>query len=111
VTQLPNTASAVLDIRKLEHYCLDPLHPRGRHKARVFRETLGINQSGARWLRDSLLAGILHAEAVRLGVDRFGERWRVDVRVSRQERAAVIRTLWIVRAGEIEPRFVTCWVL
>jgi hypothetical protein len=35
-TQLPYGDRAILDIRKIEGYCLDPAHPRGRHKARVF---------------------------------------------------------------------------
>jgi hypothetical protein len=34
---LRNGERAILDIRKLEKYCLDAAHPRGRHKARVFR--------------------------------------------------------------------------
>jgi Domain of unknown function (DUF6883) len=55
--------------------------------------------------------GLQRAEATDLGADRFGRRWRVDIQVSRQGREAVVRTLWIMRAGEAEPRFVTCWVL
>ena len=39
-THLPGGDKAVLDIRKIEDYCLSPIHPRGRHKARVFREAL-----------------------------------------------------------------------
>lgn len=39
---LPHAGSAILDIRKLAQYCLDPRHARGRHKARVFREALGL---------------------------------------------------------------------
>jgi hypothetical protein len=44
---LPNAASAIFDIRKLEDYCLDPSHPRGRHKARVFRDALGLSRQDA----------------------------------------------------------------
>ena len=99
------------DIQKLEVYCLDPTHPRGRHKARVFRGALGITLRDASWLRRVILDGIPHSEAVEIENDSFGSRWRVDLAVARQEREAVVRTVWIVRIGEEVPRFVTCWVL
>jgi Domain of unknown function (DUF6883) len=47
-TFLPNPDQAVLDIRKIEDYCLNPLHPRGRHKARVFREALDLQRDDAK---------------------------------------------------------------
>jgi hypothetical protein len=34
---LPHADPAIVDIRKLEDYCLNDAHPRGRHKGRVFR--------------------------------------------------------------------------
>ncbi len=30
--KLPNAERAVVDLAKLRHYCLNPTHPRGRHK-------------------------------------------------------------------------------
>jgi hypothetical protein len=108
---LPNADRAVLDLRKIEDYCLSPAHPRGRHKARVFRDALGIGRHEADWLHQVLLAGLQAGEATELGRDAFGTRWRIDVPVERQNRRVVIRTVWIVRRGEQVPRFVTCWVL
>jgi hypothetical protein len=52
---LPNATQAVIDVRKLEDYCLNPSHPRGRHKARVLREALDLHRSDAAWLRETLL--------------------------------------------------------
>ncbi len=43
--------------------------------------------------------------------DEWGERWRVDVAMLRQNRRVVVRAIWIVRKGSPNPRFVTCWVL
>jgi hypothetical protein len=108
---LPNGDQAILDLRKLEDYCLDPKHPRGRHKARVFRDALGIGRNDASWLRRKLLAAAKDGGAVELSTDEFGWRWRLDVPVARHERSVVIRTLWLIRTGESIPRFVTCWVL
>lgn len=111
MSRLPHLESAILDKRKLEDYCLNAEHPRGRHKARVFREALGIEKTEANWLRNALLAALPESEAIALDVDAFGARWRADLQVTRQNRQAVVRTIWIVRTGELRPRFVTCWVL
>jgi hypothetical protein len=53
--RLPDGAEAILDVCKIEDYCLNPSHPRGRHKATVFREALGLERGDAGWLRDVLL--------------------------------------------------------
>jgi Domain of unknown function (DUF6883) len=111
MTRLPNGERAVIDIRKIEEYCLSAAHPRGRHKARVFRETLGIDGADSSWLRQVILEAVQESDAIRLAADAFGARWRVDVRVTRHGKDVVVRTLWIVRTGEDMPRLVTCWVL
>ncbi|MGH6871333.1 MAG: DUF6883 domain-containing protein [Rhizomicrobium sp.] len=109
--RLPNGDQASLDIRKLEDCCLDPDHPRGKHKARVFRDALGLSRKDANWLRQALLAAADGDSATQFGTDDFGTRWRIDTSLARQDRVVVIRSLWIVRTGEQNPRFVTCWVL
>jgi hypothetical protein len=111
MSPLPFGEQAILDVRKLEDYCLDSTHPRGRHKARVFREALGIGPSDGSWLRALLLQAVVGQDATELAADRFGQRWRVDVPITRHERTVVVRTVWIVRTGERAPRFVSSWVL
>ncbi len=110
-TRLPRGDEAILDIRKIEDYCLSPSHPRGRHKARVFREALGIQRSDGPWLRDILLEAARSGEASPIATDPWGTHWRLDATIGRQGKSAVVRTIWIMRTGESEPRFVTCWVL
>jgi hypothetical protein len=112
---LPGAACATLDLRKLADYCLSPVHPRGRHGARVFRDALGIEQANAAWLRGVLLDGIVDAEAVEAGRGSYGTTWRVDIRLAAPgERASaqgtVVRSLWLAPSGSGPPRFVTCWV-
>jgi hypothetical protein len=89
---------------------LNALHPRGRHKARVFREALDLGQGDASWLREIFLEAAAFNEAFPLESDIWGSRWRVDVTVQRHQKGAVVRTLLIVRTGENRPSFVTCWV-
>jgi hypothetical protein len=110
-TRLPHGDEAILDIRKIEEYCMSPSHPRGRHKARVFRDALDLQRSDAAWLRDVLLDAALSSEAAPIAVDPWGAHWRLDATIRRQGKHAVVRTIWIVRTGESVPRFVTCWVL
>jgi hypothetical protein len=109
--RLPYRDEAILDIRKIEDYCLSPSHPRGRHKARVFREALDLQRGDAAWLRDVLLEAARSSDAWQATADAWGTQWRVDVAVRRHEKSAVVRTIWIIRAGENVPTFVTCWVL
>ncbi len=53
--RLPNADRAFVDLQKLREYCLNPAHPRGQHKARVFASALGITAREAAWLRTAFL--------------------------------------------------------
>src|SRR5450631_254696 len=86
--RLPHGDQAILDMRKIEDYCLNPSHPRGRHNARVFREALDLQRSDASWLRDALLEAARSAEAFRDGEDAWGTHWRLDANVRRQGMSA-----------------------
>jgi hypothetical protein len=69
---MPGAIGATLDIRELADYCLNPAQPRGRRKARVFHDALGIEQSDAAWLRDVLLTGVVVADASETGHAAWG---------------------------------------
>ncbi len=110
--RLPNAHRAFIDVEKLRVYALNPAHPEGRHKARVFLAALGISASDAEWLSGQILAGALESDAAREGVaDRFGRRFGLDVGITRGNRSARIRTAWIVRTGEDFPRLITCFAV
>jgi hypothetical protein len=107
---MPGAGSAIVELSKLTDYCLSETHPRGRHKARVFRNALGINAAEANWLSRALLEGLAACEATEIAADIYGIRWRADIPVTRQNKQAVVRTIWLLRGAE-PPRFLTCWVL
>ena len=109
--RLPNCERVIVETRKIAEYCLNSEHPRDRHKARVFREALGIDQADASWLRQFLLEAVRDNEGIKVATDEYGSRWRVDVPIARHGKSAVVRSMWIVKIGEDVPRFVTCWVL
>jgi hypothetical protein len=108
--KLPNCDRAIVDIEKLRAYCLNPQHPRGRHKARVFA-SVGIRETDVEELRAAIVAAAGGAEA-RLGIaNPYGQRYVVDFDLIREGRTVRIRSTWIVRKGEDLPRLTSCYVL
>lgn len=109
--RMPNGDKAVVDIEKLSQYCLSVVHPRGRHKARVFESALGITAKDADDLRRDLLDAARNRDAIPADQDEYGARYVVDFNVSGSRGKAKVRSVWIVLADEDFPRFVSCYVL
>jgi hypothetical protein len=108
--KLPNGERAIVDIRKLQEYCLNAQHPRGRNKARVFA-SVGIRQADADVLRTALVVAACNGEARLRVANPYGQRYIVDFDLVRQARTVKVRSTWIVRIGEDLPRLTTCYVL
>ena len=109
--KLPNPERAAVDIRKLRDYSLNPNHPRGCHKARVFASALGLSAYDAEDLRLALLTAARTQDAEPLEVDEQGARYVIEFEMQRDERHARIRSGWIVRRGEDFARLTTCYVI
>jgi hypothetical protein len=109
--KLPGGADAIVEISKLRDYCLNPHHPRGRHKARVFAAVLGLSQNDAAFLRAELLRAARLSDAAATTSDQYGERYTVDLMISRGDHRAAVRSAWIVLQGETKPRLTSCFVL
>jgi len=109
--RLPNSERALVDVEKLRDYCLSQTHPRGRHKARVFAEALGMTTVNAEELRRLILAAALVSDATLAERDDYGQRYVVDFSINRTGLEARVRTSWIVRRGEDFPRLTSCYVL
>ena len=108
---LSNAEQAVVEIRKLREYCLNPSHPRGKHKARVFGSALELTREDAEQLRSALLTAVREEEAEWIFEDEYGIRYRIEFEMERSSRRAKIRSIWIVRADESFPRLVTCYIV
>lgn len=102
---------AVVEIEKLRDYCLNPVHPRGRHKARVFAAVPGLTAADAELLRAVLLKAITENDAVLAEKDEYGQRYIVDFIMRTAAGRAIVRSAWIVRQGENYPRLTTCYIL
>lgn len=111
MAKLPNPENAVVEIRKLRDYCLNPAHPRGRNKARVFYSVLGLTADDAEKLRQRLYLAARSEEATSTERDEYGQRYMLDFELETREASATVRSGWIVRHEENFPRFTSCWVL
>ena len=109
--KLPHPERAIVHIDKLTDYCLNPEHPSGKHKARVFKSSLNLGIEDAETLRTVLLDIICEKGAVPTKRNAYGQKYIIDFGMSHSGRTAEIRSVWIVRDDENFPRFVTSYVL
>ncbi|WP_395020287.1 DUF6883 domain-containing protein [Dongia sp.] len=102
-----------VSVEKLRDYCLSEMHPRGRHKARVFKSRLGIGADDAELLALALeeAASERQDQMLRGEIDAFGARYTIDFPLVTAFGSGTIRSAWIVRTGEDVLRFVSCFVL
>lgn len=107
--KMPSGDNAIVDPEKLTGYCLNPEHPRGKHKARVFA-TLGFTAENAGELRAALLRAAANADAQPAASDQFGHRFVVEFWIEGPRGAGIVRSTWIVRRGETSPRLTSCFV-
>ena len=78
--KLPNGEHAIIDLHKVRDYILDPNHPTGKHKARVFRSVLGLTVFEAEELQDAL-ARAARDGSLKIGSsDSFGTRYGVGAK-------------------------------
>jgi hypothetical protein len=109
--KLPGAERAVVDMAKVRGYCLNPNHPRGRHKARVFAAALGLTAAHADLLREALLTAALHHTATLGERDDYGQRYVLDFQMKGPTGEATVRSHWIVLAQDDFPRLTSCHVL
>lgn len=105
--------SIVVDVVKLRDYCLSDIHPRGRHKARIFRLRLGLTARDAELLRQALLdAASGDQDDLRpTDADEYGQRFVLDFEMTTPAGRAAVRSAWIVLAGQEVLRLTSCYVL
>ena len=80
----PRIRTVVVELAKLRDYCLNEGHPRGRHKARVFRSRLGLTSADSEWLRETLASAAVRrlADLRQTESDSYGDRYLLEVDVS-----------------------------
>lgn len=108
---IPNAEHAIVDIRKLRDYCLNPEHDKGQHKARLFSTLLGMTADNAEELRQILLE-VVKTHSARLGRrDEYGQRYTLDFELKWQDKSATLRSGWIIEHDSDIPKLTTCYPL
>jgi hypothetical protein len=86
-------------------------HDDGKHKARLFRDLLGLTRDHVTLLLNALKEAAADGEAVSGRLDHYGQRYIIDFEFVGPTGQAMIRSAWIMRPGETAPRLVTCYIL
>jgi hypothetical protein len=108
---IPNAERAVVGIRKLRDYCLDPTHDEGKHKARLFAAALDMTRGDAEDLREALFQAVKTHDAKVGRRDEYGQCYLVDFTLEWRGKRAMIRSGWILEHGSDTPRLTSCYPL
>jgi len=112
--KLPAYRSAQNVAEKLTSYVLNDQHPRGKHKAIVFRSALGYNIGDAEILHTRIMEGLQKYRAQSTGHNGYGEQYRVTMLIEgigdKANTKQPVDTGWIIRDGESFPRMVNAIV-
>jgi hypothetical protein len=107
--KLPNGEQAEISMQKLIGYCLNPEHPSGRHKARVFASVLGITNENAEILRSLVQTAAIEGEVVQQDTTAFGQQFKVDWIVPNTD-GIRLRTIWEVTSQNSNPRLISAFL-
>jgi hypothetical protein len=107
---IPHAERAVVDIRTLRDYCLNPMHDEG-HKARLFATALGMTAEDAEDLRALLLQAVRTSDAQVGRRDTYGQRYTIDCLLEWREKQAIVRSGWIIEHDADIPRLTICYPL
>ncbi len=95
--KLPNAENAIIDKDKIENYCLNLEHPRGKHKARVFISVLGLTVKDSEYLIGRIKTMIIKVDCLKGEQDQYGQRYTADIEIKYESKKAVVRTSWIIK--------------
>jgi len=107
--RLPNAHHAWIPREKLVDYLLSTTHSVGSAKAKFFRG-FGFGDHNIELLEEGLLLIARTSEIRDMVESGFGSKYTVDGTLQTPSGAVIsVRTVWILEAGEADPRFVTAY--
>lgn len=96
---------------KLRDYLLNPVHPQGGPKARVFAAVLGVTRADWQYLRQQLVTGVRSAPAQLRRSTPWGDLYEAAFDVTGHDgRTHQVRTGWIIRTDDPRPHLITAYV-
>ncbi|HEY9647602.1 MAG TPA: hypothetical protein V6C88_14595, partial [Chroococcidiopsis sp.] len=89
---------------KLERYVLNPQHPKGKDKAALFRNRLGITLENKEILETTLLEAAINHEATIHKSDSYGIQYDIKFLMTTKFGQSWVISCWIIRVNEDFPR-------
>ena len=90
---------------------LNPEHPVGGNKAKVFESALGYNKSNAEEFMQQIYEKLPGGRATLGKLDEFGQRYTVDISITGPNGNTVeVRTGWIIKKASDTPALTTIFV-
>ena len=109
MAKLPNGERARIPMEKFTDYCLNPDHPRGKDKARVFAALLDITRDNADALAALVRQAAMEGDITQESMTVFGRYYRVDWAIPTRGNA-MLRTIWEIAPGEEVPRLISAFM-
>jgi hypothetical protein len=107
--KLYNGNQAEIPLQKLIGYCLNPEHPSGEHKARVFNSKLGIKAENANLLVELIQKAAIEGDVIQQNTTEFGQQFKVDWKVPTVENI-ILRTIWEITLQNPNPRLISAFI-
>lgn len=99
----------ICEENKIKNYLLDINHSKGGPKAKFFIEVLGIEKDDWRYLANQISSAMNDAFVFEIKNNQHGIKHSSFIKIKgRNNREAVIQTVWIITEGE-SPRLVTAY--
>ena len=106
---LPNADRAVIKRAKLVDYVLSYSHAVGRFKARFFA-SLGYSHENWQQFESDLRRQHLTQSATLVATTRYGRKYEIRAILKGPSgRVSEVVSVWMIRAGEEAPHFVTAY--
>ncbi len=88
---------------------MNPEHPSGKHKARVFASVLEITADNAEVLRQLVQTAAIEGEVIQQDATAFGQQFKVDWIVPNTD-GIRLRTIWEITSKNPNPRLITAFL-
>jgi len=106
--KLPNGHLADLG-NKLENYCLNFNHNKGKHKSILFQNKLGITLENADILKNAIKQAAITEDVIIRKVNEYGRHYNQKFFLKTEIGTSLILVVWIIRTGENFPRLTNCY--
>ncbi|MGK7941408.1 MAG: DUF6883 domain-containing protein [Crocosphaera sp.] len=106
--KLPKGHQAELG-NKIEDYCLNFNHQKGKHKATLFQSKLGITLENADILKKAIKKAAITETVITRKTNEYGTHYNMKFLLKTDVGESLILVAWIIRKNENFPRLTNCY--